>query len=95
MWLYGHGGHAACGVTVTIVMPYDVVIMVPVVVLHLVVVLVITPCACCGHGHSATWCCSHGHCPDMAIVIDIAVGGCTVVGTGGGGWPPIHWQGWQ
>jgi hypothetical protein len=83
-----------CGVTVAIVTPYDVVVVVPVVVLHLVVVPVVTPCACRGHGRSAAWCHSHGHCPDMAIVVDIAVSGCAVVGAGGGGRLPICWQGW-
>jgi hypothetical protein len=84
-----------CSVTVTIVTPYDVVVMVPVIVLHLVVVLVITPSACCGHSRSAAWCCRHGHCPDMAIVVDIIVGDCAIVGAGGGGWLPICRQGWQ
>ena len=41
-WSCGHGGHAACGVTVAIVAACDVVVVVLVVVLHVVVVAVVT-----------------------------------------------------
>ena len=36
LWLHGRGGHAACSVTVTIVVVCDVVIAVLVIVLHVV-----------------------------------------------------------
>jgi len=33
--------------------------------------------------------------PREVVVIVIAVSICAVVGPRGGGWPHIHWQGWQ
>ena len=71
------------GIAVTVIVPCGVAVVAAVVMPHGAAAMVIVV----SHHVLITTCYCHS-----AIVIMFS--GCTMVGTGGGGRPCVHWQGW-